>query len=399
MNKNGYIEKSEKYLLKTYSRFEVVFKYGKSVYLYDTDNNEYLDFASGIGVMGLGYGNTDFENAIINQIKNITHTSNLYYNVPMSEASEKVIKATGMSKVFFTNSGAEAIEGAIKTAKKYFYLKNGSKDYEIIAMNNSFHGRTIGALSVTGTEKYRKPFYPLMSGVKFADFNNFDSIINNITENTCAIIMETVQGEGGIYPADKEFLQKVRKLCNEKEIILILDEIQCGMGRTGTMFAYQQYDILPDIMTTAKALGNGLPVGAFVMTDKVAKNSMIVGDHGSTYGGNPLCMSAISTVFDIFEKEKILENVNSVYPYFEKILNEFVDKYDFVKSRRGKGLMQGLILTIPVKDVVKKALLEEKLVLLSAGSDVLRILPPLIIQKNHIDEFKNKLEKVFNSFL
>ena len=398
MNKDKYIEKSEKYLLKTYNRYDVVFKYGKSVYLYDVDDNEYLDFASGIGVMGLGYGNSDFENALIDQIKNITHTSNLYYNVPMLEASEKLLKASSMGKVFFTNSGTEAVEGAIKTAKKYFFLKNGSRDYEIIAMNNSFHGRTIGSLSVTGTEKYRTPFHPIMPGVRFADFNNFDSVVSNITDNTCAVIMETIQGEGGIYPADKEFLQKIRKLCDEKGILLILDEIQCGMGRSGTMFAYQQYDILPDIITTAKALGNGVPVGAFAMTDKVAESSLMPGDHGSTYGGNPLCMSAVSKVFDIFREKDIVKNVNSVAPYFEKVLNEFVEKYDFVKDRRGKGLMQGLVLAVPVKDVVKKALIDEKLVLLTAGSDVLRILPPLVIKNTHVDEFRERLSRVFESF-
>jgi len=398
MNKNQMIDKAEEHLFHVYNRFPVVFDHGKGVRLYDTDDEEYLDFASGIGVMAFGYGNEDFEDALVSQIKKITHTSNLYYHEPMIEAAEKLCEASGMDKVFFTNSGAEAIEGALKTAKKYAYTKRGAGEYEIIAMENSFHGRTVGSLSVTGTEHYREPFYPLMSGVKFASFNDFGSILANLTDNTCAIIMETVQGEGGLYPAEKEFLEKVRQLCDEEDILLILDEVQCGMGRTGKMFAFQDYGITPDILTTAKALGNGVPVGAFAVTEKVAKASLEPGDHGTTYGGNPLCTAAVSMVFDMFEDYKLLEHVNEIIPYLEQTLDRFVEKYDFVTSRRGKGLMQGLVLTIPVKDVVAKALLEQHLVVLSAGADVLRLLPPLVITEQDIDDFKMKLENVFETF-
>lgn len=399
MNKKEYIELAEENLLHVYNRFPVIFDYGKGVHLYDELDQEYLDFASGIGVMAFGYGNEDYEEVLTTQIKRITHTSNLYYHIPMIEAAEKLTKASGMDKVFFTNSGAEAIEGALKTAKKYAYTKNGPGEYEIIAMENSFHGRTVGSLSVTGTEHYREPFYPLMSGVKFATFNDFGSVLANLSDKTCAIIMETVQGEGGLYPADKTFLKKVRQLCDDEGILLILDEIQCGMGRTGSMFAFQQYGVLPDILTTAKALGNGVPVGAFCVTDKVASASLVPGDHGTTYGGNPLCTAAVSQVFNMFEEYKLLEHVNEVSKYLEEILDIFVAKYDFVTERRGMGLMQGLVLTVPVKDVVFKALTEQNLVVLSAGKDVLRLLPPLVITEKDVDEFKEKLEKVFDSFI
>ncbi|MBO6130253.1 MAG: aspartate aminotransferase family protein [Pseudobutyrivibrio sp.] len=399
MNKSQIIDKAEDNLFHVYNRFPVVFDYGKGVYLYDESDNKYLDFASGIGVMALGYGNETYENALIAQVKRITHTSNLYYQMPMIEAAEKLVNASGMDKVFFTNSGAEAIEGALKTAKKYAYTKRGAGEYEVIAMENSFHGRTVGSLSVTGTDHYREPFYPLMSGVRFATFNDFGSILANLTDNTCAIILETVQGEGGLYPADKEFLTKVRELCDEQDILLILDEVQCGMGRTGSMYAFQQYGIKPDILTTAKALGNGVPVGAFAVTNNVAENSLVPGDHGTTYGGNPLCTAAVSQVFDIFEDCKIIDHVKAITPYFEQVLDQLVEKYDFITCRRGMGLMQGLVLTIPVKEVVTKALMEQQLVVLSAGADVLRLLPPLVITEANVDEFKRKIEEVFDTFL
>ncbi|WP_028235408.1 aspartate aminotransferase family protein [Pseudobutyrivibrio sp. MD2005] len=398
MNKNQIMDKAEENLLHVYNRFPVVFDHGKGVFLYDDEDEEYLDFASGIGVMAFGYGNEDYEEALVAQIKKITHTSNLFYHEPMIEAAEKLCKVSSMDKVFFTNSGAEAIEGALKTAKKYAYLKKGAGDYEVIAMENSFHGRTVGSLSVTGTEHYREPFYPLMSGVKFATFNDFGSILANLSDKTCAIILETVQGEGGLYPADKEFLTKVRQLCDEEDILLILDEVQCGMGRTGTMYAFEQYGIKPDILTTAKALGNGVPVGAFAVTDKVAVSSLEPGDHGTTYGGNPLCTAAVSQVLDLFDEYKLLEHVKKITPYFEQVLDVLVNKYDFITAKRGLGLMQGLVLTVPVKEVVTKALLDEHLVVLSAGKDVLRLLPPLVITEQDIDLFKEKIERVFDTF-
>ena len=397
---NAYMEQTEQYVLHTYNRFPVVLESGNGVYLKDTDGKEYLDFAAGIAVYALGYHYPGYDEALKSQIDKVMHTSNLYYNVPMGEAAEKLIKASGMSKVFFTNSGAEAIEGAIKAARKYAWLKDGQADHEIIAMNHSFHGRSVGALSVTGNFHYQEAFRPLMGGVKFADFNDIDSVRAQITDKTCAIIMETVQGEGGIYPADPAFLKEVRQICDEKDILLILDEIQCGMGRTGAMFACQQYGVVPDIMTTPKALGCGVPVGAFVLNEKTAKASLVPGDHGTTYGGNPFACAAVSKVLDLFESEKIVEHVNEIAPYFEEKLDELMQKYDCITARRGKGLMQGLVISNGVKvgDITKEAL-NHGLIVISAGSDVLRMVPPLIIEKQHVDEFVQKLSETIDALV
>ena len=387
MDMHKQMEESEVSILHTYNRFPVVFDRGEGCYLYDTEGMKYLDFAAGIAVNSLGYHYPGYDEALKSQIDKLTHISHLYYNLPMSEAGEKLVKASGMSKAFFTNSGTEAIEGALKAARKYSFAKSGKADrYEIIAMNHSFHGRSMGALSVTGTEHYREPFEPLIGGVKFADFNDLDSVKALVTDKTCAIITEVVQGEGGIYPADTEFLKGLRALCDEKDMILIFDEVQCGMGRTGYYFAWQSYGVQPDIMACAKALGCGVPVGAFVLNEKAASASLEPGDHGTTYGGNPLVCAAVSKVFDIYEQDKILEHVQELTPYFEEKLDELVEKYDCVAARRGKGFMQGLVITgRPVGEVVKKAL-EEGLLVISAGSDVLRMVPPLVIKKAQIDE-------------
>lgn len=396
MNKQEYIDSAEQELLHTYNRFSLVLDHGEGVYLYDTDGKQYLDFAAGIAVCALGYGNKDYNDALKEQVDKLLHTSNLYYNVPTIEAARKALAASTMDRVFFTNSGTEAIEGAIKAAKKYAFTRDGHAGHEIIAMNHSFHGRSIGALSVTGNAHYQEPFEPLMPGVKFADFNNLDSVKAQITDKTCAIIMETVQGEGGIYPAEKEFLEGVRALCDEKDILLILDEIQCGMGRTGAMFAWQNYGVKPDIMTCAKALGCGVPVGAFFMTQKVADKSLALGDHGTTYGGNPFVGAAVSTVFDLFEKQKILDNVHEVTPYLEEKLDALVAKYDFLTARRGMGLMQGLVCKLPVGQVSARAL-EQGLIIITAGVDVIRMVPPLVIEKKHVDEMTQKLEKALQA--
>lgn len=393
MKMNKYMDQSEAYVLHTYNRFPIVLEKGKGVYLYDTDGKEYLDFAAGIAVFALGYGNEVYNQALKDQIDQLIHTSNLYYNVPMGEAAEKLVKASGMNKVFFTNSGTEAIEGAIKVARKYAYLKDGGTDHEIIAMRHSFHGRSLGALSVTGNTHYQEPFKPLIGGIKFAEFNNLDSVKSEITDKTCAIIMETVQGEGGIYPAEKEFLEGVRSLCDEHDILLILDEIQCGMGRTGSMFAWQAYGVQPDVMTCAKALGCGLPVGAFVLNQKTAEHSLVPGDHGTTYGGNPLACRGVSTVLDLFESEHIVEHVQKTSAYLEQKLDEIVEEFDCVEGRRGKGFMQGLIIKgKPVGEVVNQAM-SNGLLVISAGSDVLRFVPPLVITEDDIDVMIQKLKK------
>ena len=393
MTSQEYIDIAEEALLHTYNRYQIVLDRGEGVYLYDTDGKRYLDFAAGIAGFALGYKNEGYNEALIQQINKLIHTSNLYYNVPAVEAAVKIKKASGMDRVFFTNSGTEAIEGAIKLARKYAYQKDNTTDHEIIAMQHSFHGRSLGALSVTGNVKYQEAFKPLIGGVKFAEFNDLDSVKEQITEKTCAIILETVQGEGGIYPAEKEFLQGVRELCDKRDIILILDEIQCGMGRTGTMFAWQQYGVKPDIMTVAKALGCGIPVGAFVAVERVAK-AMQPGDHGTTYGGNPLACAAVNRVFELFEEGNIIEHVNEVSGYLEEKLEEMIKKYDIVKTRRGKGLMQGLELTIPAQDIILKAL-QKGLILITAGQNIIRLVPPLIITKEHIEEMAEILNQVF----
>ena len=386
MTTKEYMELSEEYVLHTYNRFPLVLEKGEGTYLYDVEGNAYMDFASGIGVFALGYSNKEFGEALKAQVDKVIHTSNLYYNVPLGTAAEHLAKSCGMSKVFFTNSGTEAIEGAIKAARKYAYLRDNSTDHEIIAMNSSFHGRSLGALSVTGNEHYQEPFRPLIGGVRFAECNNIDSVKAQLTDKTCAIIMETVQGEGGIYPADPAFLKEVREICNARDILLILDEIQCGMGRTGTMFAWQQYGVQPDIMTSAKALGCGIPVGAFVLNEKVAKASLVPGDHGTTYGGNPLACAAVNAVFEQFEKLDLLSHVKDVAAYLEEKLDELAAKHDCIKERRGKGLMQGLELTgKPVGEVITAAR-EKGLLVISAEHNVLRMLPPLIITKEDVDK-------------
>ena len=399
MNKNEYMKEAESHLIHVYNRFPVVFEKGEGVYLYDTDGKKYLDFASGIGVMAFGYNDKEYNDALKAQIDKIIHTSNLFYHEPLLPAAEKVCEISGMDRVFFTNSGAEAIEGALKTAKKYAYKKHGKGNYEVIAMENSFHGRTVGAVSVTGTTHYREPFYPLMDGARFANFNDLDSVKKLIDKNTCAIITETVQGEGGVTPATKRFMQGLRKLCDENAILLIIDEIQCGMGRTGTTYAFEQYGVKPDILTTAKALGGGVPVGAFLVTEKVAADSLEPGDHGSTYGGNPFVLAAVSKSIDIIEGRKLPQHVKELTPYFEKILDSFTEKYDFVKGHRGLGFMQGLIIdkSIPVGEILNKAL-EEGLVIISAEGNLVRFLPPLIMDKAGFDEMEEKLNKVFGTF-
>lgn len=394
LNYLNYIEEAENVLLHTYKRYQIILDKGEGVYLFDTEGKKYLDFAAGIAVFALGYNNKEYNDTLKAQIDKLIHTSNYYYNVPAVEAAKKLTKLSGLDKVFFTNSGTEAIEGAMKLAKKYAYNKDGSTDHDIISLNNSFHGRSLGALSLTGNPDYQKAFKPLIEGIKFADMNSLDSVKNLINNKTCAIIMEPIQGEGGIFPATMEFLQGVKLLCEENDILLIFDEIQCGMGRTGSMFAYQQYGIMPDILTVAKALGCGVPVGAFLANEKVA-SAMVPGDHGTTYGGNPLVCSAVSKVFELFESCDVINNVNEITPYLECGLNKLVNEYDFIIERRGKGLMQGIEFSIPVADIILKAQ-ELGLIIITAGKNIIRLVPPLIINKEHVDEMIGKLRAAIN---
>ncbi len=381
-------------LFHTYNRYQICLEKGDGVYLYDREGKKYLDFGAGIAVFALGYNNKKYNDAIKAQVDNLIHTSNYFYNEPAIKAAKAITEASGMDRVFFTNSGTEAIEGAIKLAKKYYYLKhNNSTDGEIIAMEHSFHGRSMGALAVTGNKHYQEAFGPMIPGIKFAKFNDIESVKALVNDKTAAILFETVQGEGGVYPAKESFIKEVRKLCDEKGILLILDEIQCGMGRTGSMFAYQQYGVCPDILTSAKALGCGIPVGAFLAKEEVA-NALVPGDHGTTYGGNPLATAATNVVLDIFKEDNVLENVKTVGAYLEKRLEELVGEFDCVVERRGMGLMQGLQLSINPKDVISKAL-DNGLILFSAGTNVIRFVPPLVITKENVDEMIEKLKKCF----
>ena len=388
---NSKIQAAEENLIHVYNRFPIALDHGEGMYLYDTEGKEYLDFAAGFAVSGLGYDNKELNQALKDQIDKLYHTSNLYYHESCGEAAQELNRISGMDRVFFTNSGGEANEGALKAARRYAYTKKTGR-YEFIAMNNSFHGRSFGAVSVTGHDSYREPFEPVVPGVKFATFNDLDSVKALVNDKTCAIILETIQGEGGINAATKEFMQGIRKICDENGILMICDEVQCGMGRSGAWFAWQQMGITPDIMTMAKAIGSGVPVGAFAMTKEVADNSLVPGDHGTTYGGNPLCCAAVSKTIEIFEKEHMLDHVNEIAPYLTQKLQEIVDTCDAAVKVKGRGLIQGLQVTKPLGEVTAKAL-EEGLLIIGAGTDVIRMIPPLVIGKDQVDEMAEILKK------
>ena len=396
MTMKSMIEQAEQDLLHTYNRYQIVLDHGEDVYLYDAEGKKYLDFMSGIGVFALGYSNEYYNNALKEQIGKILHTSNYFYNEPAIKAAHRMKEISGMDRVFFANSGAEAVEGALKAAIKYAYVKDGASDHQVIALEHSFHGRTYGALSVTGNSHYREAFGAMPCEARFARMNDMDSILEALTDKTCAIIMEVVQGEGGIVPAKEEFLRAVRDLCNERDILLIFDEVQCGMGRTGYMYAWQKFGIKPDIMTSAKALGCGIPVGAFMMTQKVADHSLTAGDHGTTYGGNPLACAAVNAVLDQYEALQITDHIRNTAPYLEKKLDELVARHDHCILRRGRGFMQGIVCKGPVKDIIAKAM-DNGLILINAGSDIIRILPPLIITEKEIDEMVSILDNAFSA--
>ena len=395
MNMQEYIDQAEKDLLHTYNRYQIVLDRGEGVHLYDMNGKEYLDFVAGISVFALGYGNKEYNDALKNQIDKVIHTSNYYYNVPAIEAAKALKKYSGLDRVFFTNSGAEAIEGAIKTARKYGFLKDGRTDHEIIAMNHSFHGRTMGALSVTGNPHYREAFEPGIGNIRFADYNDLDSVKALVNDKTIAILLETVQGEGGLTPASEEFLKGIRQICDEKDILMILDEIQCGMGRTGYPFAYMKYGVRPDVMTCAKALGCGVPIGAFAMTEKVGQASLVAGDHGTTYGGNPLCCAAAAKVLEIMERDNIPAKAKEAGDYLWEKLDEVMAEYDCITEHRGRGLLQGLVFDKPVGDIINRAL-DKGLILINAGTNIIRFVPALIIEKSDIDQMVEILKQVIN---
>lgn len=386
------IEKSEQYLVHSYNRYPVVLDYGKGVYLYDTDGKKYLDFGAGIAVCALGYGNERFERALKEQIDKGIHFSNYFYSEPLMRAAKGLAEAAGMDKVFMANTGTEANEGSLKLARKYAIMHGYEERHEIISMEKAFHGRTMGALSVTGTEKYREPFNPLIGGVTFAQYNNLQSVEKSMTDKTYAVIVEAVQGEGGIYPAEPEFLRGIRSLCDSHDCMMICDEIQCGMGRTGKMFAYEHYGVKPDIVTMAKGIGNGMTAGAIATTEKIAA-ALVPGDHGTTFGGNPLACVAVTATLDEFVERDIPAHVAEMGEYLAERLQYLVETKDVAKEARGLGLMRGLELTEPANPYILKAL-ERGLILMSAGTHVIRFIPPLIIEREQIDEMIAILEEI-----
>ena len=388
------MEKAETYLLHTYNRYPVVLDHGKGVYLYDTEGKKYLDFGAGIGVCALGYGDEELNEAIKAQVDKLMHTSNLFYHEPLCEAAEKLAAITKMDRVFITNSGTEAVEGALKLARKYALKQGYENRTEIISMNKGFHGRSMGSLSVTGTVKYRTPFEPLISGVTFAEYNDLESVKAAVNDKTCAIILETLQGEGGIYEANEEFIKGIRALCDEKDIVMICDEIQCGMGRTGSYFAYEKYGILPDVVTMAKGIGAGVPVGAFAVKEKVMCG-LEAGDHGTTFGGNPLVTAAVSKTIDIFKERDLLSHVKEMGAYLTEQLESLKTKKNTIVDRRGRGLMQGIECSQAVSPVITEAL-KKGLILIAAGTNVIRFLPPLVIEKEQIDEMIEILDSIIS---
>ena len=387
------ISEAEQVLYKAYNRYQVVFERGDGIRLYDTDGTEYLDFFAGIAVNALGYHYPGYDEAVKAQVDKFLHISNYFYNPPAISAGEKLLKVSRMEKVFFTNSGTEAVEGALKIARRYAYNKNKDcRAYEIIAMDHSFHGRSMGALSVTGKEAYRAPFEPLIPGIQFATYNDLDSVKALVNEKTCGIIVEPIQGEGGIFPATDEFLKGLREIADQNDLILIFDEIQCGMGRSGEYFAWQHSGVKPDVLTVAKALGNGVPIGAFLTSGK-ANTAMTPGDHGTTYGGNPFVCAAADAVLTIFERDNILENVRKVGAYLREKLEELRTVTDHIVDIRGKGMMLGVEFDVPVNPIINNALLEQHMVLINAGTNILRVIPPLVVTEKDVDEAIERLKK------
>lgn len=389
------INESETYLIHSYNRYPVVLDHGEGVYLYDTDGKKYLDFGSGIAVCAFGYSDEELKQALKDQIDKVVHVSNYFYSQPLRDAAEGLARITGMEQVFMANSGTEANEGALKLARKYALMKGYTDRSEIISMEKGFHGRSMGALSVTGTKKYREAYEPLISGVSFADYNDLKSVEEKITDRTYAIIVEAVQGEGGVFPAKQQFLQGIRDLCSKHDIMMICDEVQCGMGRTGKMFAYEHYGIKPDIVTMAKGIGSGIPVGAIATTKEIGK-AFVPGDHGTTFGGNPLACTAVAKSIELMEKRQLLAHVKETGDYLGQKLQELVETCPVAKEVRGLGLLRGLVCSAPVGEICSRAL-EQGLIVLSAGTDVVRFVPPLIIEKEHVDEMTAVLRSVLQS--
>lgn len=392
MNNQTVMRLDKKYVMHTYSRIPIAIERGEGVRVWDSDGKEYFDFISGIGVNAVGHCHPEIVKAIESQLKKLLHCSNLYHISLQTKLAEALCKVSFADKVFFSNSGAEANEAAIKLARK-FGSKLGGR-YEIITMEGSFHGRTLATLKATAQTKYQNGFGPFPPGFKYAPFNDLKGVEKAISPKTCAIMLEPIQGEGGINVASEAFLQELRQLCHKKEILLILDEVQCGLGRTGKMFAYQHYSIEPDVMTLAKPLGGGMPIGATLAKEKVA-SAFEPGTHASTFGGNPLACSAALAFLKVVENENLVERARETGNYFRAGLEELKKEFPFVKKIRGKGLMIGLELGFPGKDIVKMCR-EKGLLINCTVEKILRFLPPLIVEERDIDGALKILDRVFS---
>lgn len=392
------IELDKKYYMNTFgSRLPVCFTDGKGLKLFDGSGREYYDFLGGIAVNALGHNHSKFISALKNQLDKVIHTSSLYYIENQAKLAEKLVKNTFADKVFFCNSGAEANEGAFKLAKIYFH-KKGLDKYEIITLDKSFHGRTLATVAATGQEKYQKPYKPLTPGFIQVEPNNYSAVENAVTDKTAAIMIELIQGESGVHPMDLEYVQKLRQLCDEKDIILIFDEVQTGMGRTGKLFAHQLYGVNPDIFTSAKALGGGIPIGAVCASDKIA-SAFEPGDHGTTFGGNPFAAAAGLAVFDIFNDEGLVENADKIGKIFKNRLLDLQKKYGGkITEVRSAGLLIGIELNNEIAKNVFNKLFDDGFLTSLCGGNTIRIAPPLIITENDVELFVNELDNVLGGF-
>ncbi len=389
------IETERRVLLGTYARPKFVLTHGEGVHVFDKDGKRYLDFVAGIAVNGLGYADPGAVRTLQEQAANLWHCSNLYYTEPQVRLAQLLVEKTFADKVFFANSGTEAVEGAIKLARKWGKETKGQDGFEFVAFENSFHGRSMGALSATGQAKFREAFEPMLPGFRFAAFNDLDSTAALISPRTCAVIVEPVQGEGGVYPAEVEFLPGLRKLCDERRCLLILDEIQCGLGRTGTFCAHEQYGIRPDMMVIAKPLAGGLPMGAILMTDEIAGH-VKVGNHGATFGGGPLIASVAEYVVQKISQPAFLARVRENGEYLRSQLEKLLPECPEIVSVRGRGLMFGLDLGIAAQPVIESCA-GNGLLVCKAGDKTLRLVPPLIVERPHIDEAVRILKLAFQT--
>lgn len=393
MNLETIMQTDKEYYMNTFGRrTPVAFERGEGIHLYDTEGNTYTDFMAGIAVTALGHSHPDFTAALKAQIDRVIHTSSLYYIENQAKLAKKLVMKSCADRVFFANSGAEANEGAIKLAKIYHYKKGNPQKNEIITLKNSFHGRTLTTVAATGQEKYQKPYRPLTPGFHHVPLNDFDALCAAVNENTAAIMLELIQGESGVHPAEKAYIKQLKALCEEKDILLIADEVQTGMGRTGKLFAYEHFDIEPDIFTLAKALGNGVPIGA-VCAKEFAASAFEPGDHGTTFGGNPLATCAGNAVMDILEREALVENAAKVGAFFKEGLQKLQSETADIKEVRGEGFMLGVEFSKPIAKEVQQKLFEKKYLVGAVGTDVLRLLPPLVICEKDAEQFINVLKE------